>query len=83
MAAFAAEIARQSGKPVVYKNLPEADYKAVLQGVGLPEPLAEVLAESDTKAASDVLFDAGRQLSRLIGRPTTTIAQSIAATLAG
>jgi NAD(P)H dehydrogenase (quinone) len=27
---YAAEIARQSGKPVVYKDLPAADYKAAL-----------------------------------------------------
>lgn len=80
---YAAEIARQSGKPVVYKDLPEAEYKVVLQGVGLPEAFAGLIAESDAKAANDSLYDAGRQLSRLIGRPTTTMAQSVAAALAG
>jgi NAD(P)H dehydrogenase (quinone) len=79
---YAAEIARQSGKAIVYKNLPEAEYKSVLQGVGLPEAFADIIAESDAKAANDSLYDAGRQLSRLIGRPTTTMAQSVAAALA-
>jgi NAD(P)H dehydrogenase (quinone) len=78
---YAAEIARQSGKPVAYKDLPEADYKAALQAVGLPEVFAELYAESDAKAADGALYDESRQLSRLIGRPTTTMAQSVAAAL--
>lgn len=79
---YAAEIARQSGKPVVYKDLPEAGYKAALQGAGLPEAFAGLLAESDAKAAKGSLFDENRQLSKLIGRPTIPFAQSIAAALA-
>src|SRR5882757_1727829 len=47
---FAAEVTRQSGKAVVYKNLPEADFKAALTGAGLPEGLAALLADSDTGA---------------------------------
>lgn len=79
---YAAEIAKQSRKPIVYKDLPEADYKAVLQSVGLPEVFAALLVDSDAKAAKGALFDESRQLSRLIGRPTTTMAQSVAAALA-
>ena len=79
---YAAEIARQSGKPVVYKDLPEADYKAALQAIGLPEVFAELYAESDVKTAKGALHDESRQLSGLIGRPTTTMAQSVAAALA-
>jgi NAD(P)H dehydrogenase (quinone) len=79
---YAAEIARQSGKPVVYKDLPAADYKAALQAIGLPEVFAELYAESDVKTAKGALHDESRQLSGLIGRPTTTMAQSVAAALA-
>ncbi len=79
---LAAEIAKQSGKPVVYKDLPEADYKAVLQSVGLPEAFAGLLAESDAKAAQGALYDESRQLRSLIGRPTTTLAQSVTEALA-
>lgn len=79
---YAAEIARQSGKPVAYKDLSEADYKAALQAIGLLEVFAELYAESDAKAANGSLYDESRQLSRLIGRPTTAMAQSVAAALA-
>lgn len=78
---LAAEIARQSGKPVVYKNLPEAEYKTALEGFGLPPAFAGLLAESDAKAAADSLYDDGKALSRLIGRPTTTLAEAVAAAL--
>lgn len=81
LTAFAAEIARQSGKPVAYRNLPEADYKAALLGAGLPDALAGLLADSDTGAAGGALFDGDRQLSRLIGRPTVPFAATIAAAL--
>jgi len=81
LAQFAAEIARQSGQPVTYRDLSEADYKAALLGAGLPEPLAALLADSDAHAAGDALFDEGRQLSRMIGRATTPFAATIAAAL--
>jgi NAD(P)H dehydrogenase (quinone) len=74
LAELAAEISRQSGKNVAYQNLPEADFKAALLGAGLPEGLATVLAESDVGASKGGLFDDNRQLSRLIGRPTTPLA---------
>ena len=78
---FAAQIAEQSGKPVIYTDLPEADYKGALLQAGLPEFVAELLANSDTAAAKGALFDDSRQLSRLIGRPTTSLASSIAEAL--
>ena len=76
-----AEISRQSGKNIGYVNLPEAEYKSVLIKVGLPEVIAELLANSDTGASKDALFDDSRQLSKLIGRPTTSLATAIAAIL--
>ncbi|HWW07304.1 SDR family oxidoreductase [Collimonas sp.] len=78
---FAAEISRQSGKAVNYMNLPRADYKAALVGFGLPEPIADLLADSDSGASQGGLFDDKRQLSTLIGRPTTPMAETIAAEL--
>jgi NAD(P)H dehydrogenase (quinone) len=78
---FAAEISRQSGKAVNYMNLPRADYKAALLGFGLPEPVADLLADSDGGASQGGLFDDKRQLSTLIGRPTTPMAETIAAEL--
>lgn len=79
--AFAAEIGRQSGKSVVYKDLPEQAYKEALLGFGLPEALAALLADSDAAAAKGALFDDSKTLSHLIGRPTTPIAETIEAAL--
>lgn len=81
LAELTAEITKQSGKTVVYQNLPEADFKAALLGAGLPEGLAAMLANSDVGASKGGLFDDSRQLSQLIGRPTTTLADSLRAAL--
>jgi NAD(P)H dehydrogenase (quinone) len=78
---FAAEVSRQSGKAIGYVNLPEAEYKKALLGAGLPEFLAELLANSDTGVSKGALFDDGHQLSKLIGRPTTALATAVAAAL--
>lgn len=80
---FAAEIAAQSGKTVVYQDLPEADYKAALIGVGLPDFVAALLSDSDAGAAKGALFDDSRQLSKLIGRPTTPLKVVVADALKG
>ncbi|MFT6570263.1 MAG: NAD(P)H dehydrogenase (quinone) [Sphingomonas echinoides] len=68
---LAAALSDLSGKPVAYQDLPEADYRAALEGLGLPGPIAAMLAESDTKAANGALFDDSHALSDVIGRPTT------------
>lgn len=80
---LAAQTARQSGKPLVYQNLSQEEYQAALLGIGLPEGFAVLLADSDAAAAKGALFDDGQQLSRLIGRGTTPIADSVAAALEG
>ncbi len=82
MAEFAAHVARIAGKPVAYVDMSQADYAAALEGVGLPGWLAAMLANSSFASSQDALFDDSRTLSRLIGRPTTPIADTIAAALA-
>ena len=74
---LAAEIARQSGKAVAYQDLPESEFKTALLGAGLPDFLATLLAESDVGASKGGLFDDSRQLSALIGRPTTLLAELV------
>ncbi len=81
LAEFAAEISRQSGKKIGYANLPEAEYKKVLVKAGLPEPVAALLSDSDTGISKGGLFDDGHQLSKLIGRPTTSLAAAVKAAL--
>jgi len=79
---FAAEISRQSGRTIPYVNLPEAEYKKALLGAGLPEFVAELLANSDSGVAHGALFDAGRQLSQLLGRATVPMAETVKAFIA-
>ena len=74
---LAAELSKQSGKPVTYQNLSEADFAAALKNVGLPAGLADMLADSDIGASKGGLFDDSRTLSKLIGRPTTSLAESV------
>ncbi|HEY9857173.1 MAG TPA: SDR family oxidoreductase [Stenomitos sp.] len=81
LAEFAAELARQSGKPVVYRDMPEEAYKNVLVGAGLPEGFAALLADSDIGASKGGLYDDSRQISALIGRPTMTLEQLVAGAL--
>ena len=82
LAEYAAEVARQSGKAIVYKDLPQADFKAALVSVGVPEGFADLLADSDAGAAKGALEDNGKQLSALIGRPTTRLLDAVKAALA-
>jgi len=81
LAEFAAEIARQSGKPIGYKNMPEGDFSAALVAAGLPEGFAAVLADSDAGASKGALFDDGQQLSQLIGHATTPLSKIVGAAL--
>lgn len=78
---FADEAARIVGKPIVYVNLPQADYAGALLGAGLPAPLANMLADSSAKSENGGLYDDSRTLSRLIGRPTTPVRDTLAAAL--
>jgi len=79
---LAAEISNQSGKTIPYSNLAEAEYAAILKSFGLPDGLAEMLADSDTGASKGGLFDDSKVLSKLIGRPTTLLAKVVADALA-
>lgn len=81
MADFAAEVSRQVGKDIPFNTLPKDTYAQILQSFGLPEAFAAILADSDDHAARGALLDESHSLSHLIGRPTTPIAQTIAAAL--
>ncbi|WP_174871420.1 SDR family oxidoreductase [Pectobacterium polaris] len=81
LAELAAEISKQSGKNIGYQNLSEAEFAGVLVSAGLPEGFAQIIADSDTGASKGGLFDDGKQLSRLIGRPTTPLSAVVKAAL--
>ncbi|WP_052668681.1 SDR family oxidoreductase [Nitriliruptor alkaliphilus] len=81
MAQVAAEVAEQTGTPLTYQDLPVEAYAEVLEGAGLPPELAAVLADGDRGVAADELYVDTGDLSRLIGRPTTPLADAVAAAL--
>lgn len=78
---LAAEVARQTNKPVIYKDLPQGDYAKALAGIGLPEEVAHAIADADAGASRGELYTSSHDLSRLIGRATTPLQESVAAAL--
>lgn len=78
LADLAGEVSRQTGRNIPYRDLPEADYAAALAGAGVPEVFARAIAGWDVEASRGALFDSDRQLSWLIGRPTTPISATVA-----
>ncbi|WP_433081189.1 SDR family oxidoreductase [Dactylosporangium sp. CA-052675] len=75
MSEYAEAVAQRFGKPVAYHDLPVADYAKALEGFGVPSAFADVLARSDAAIAKGALDVVTGDLSRLIGRPTTTLAE--------
>jgi len=82
-AEFAAELSKQSGQHVPYRAVTTEEYAAMLSGAGLPDPLPHVMAGIDASIAAGELSAVPGDLSRLAGRPTTPVADAIAAALAG
>ncbi|MGX6512587.1 SDR family oxidoreductase [Rhodococcus sp. SJ-2] len=72
-------LSRVLGTEVTYKDLSQAEYAAVLEGAGVPAPFAQVLADSDAGIAAGALDTDGHDLRRLIGRPTTKLADVLGA----
>lgn len=78
---LAAEISKQTGKEIPYKNLPEEAYSEALKSFGIPDVFAEGLASWDVCASHGDLYDEGKTLSELLGRPTTSLSDAVKAAL--
>jgi NAD(P)H dehydrogenase (quinone) len=83
MAEFAAEVSRQTGREVRYADMGEAEFAASLVAAGLPEHYAPVFANSAFSTSLGALENNSRTLSKLTGRRTTPIAETIAVMLKG
>ncbi|MFI6758965.1 SDR family oxidoreductase [Micromonospora sp. NPDC050417] len=81
MAELAAELTRQSGRTVVYNNLTVPEYAGFLASVGLPQVIADIFADASGGASRGDGFTNSGDLSRLLGRPTTPLADAVAAAL--
>ncbi|MEU3841696.1 SDR family oxidoreductase [Streptomyces sp. NPDC028635] len=82
-AEYAAELSRQTGEEIVYNPVTPEALTGILTGAGLPEPLAAVFAGVDVSIEKGELEVTSGDLSRLTGRPTTPLAEAIAAALKG
>lgn len=75
-------IAKGCGRDIPYKDMPRADYAAILVGAGLPEGLAHAIAGWSADVANGALFHEGKELSQLIGHPTIPLADTARENLA-
>lgn len=79
-AELAAEVSRQTGQDVRYRNLSEREYEKVLSAF-IPADLAALVADAEAQAAHGALGDHSHTLRRLLGRPTTSLAEAVASAL--
>jgi NAD(P)H dehydrogenase (quinone) len=79
-AELAAEVSRQTGKVIGYHNLSEAEYRTILSKF-LPTALADAIADAEAHAAQGALDDNSHTLSRLLGRPTASLAEAVESAL--
>ncbi|MDX1880925.1 MULTISPECIES: SDR family oxidoreductase [Mycobacteriaceae] len=76
---LAAVISTVIDMPVAYVDLPETEYIAVLEGAGLPAPIAHTFADADTGIAAGALDTESGDLQMLIGRNSTPAAAVLSA----
>lgn len=77
LADLAEEVSKQTGNNLPYQNLTQAEYTAALVSMGLPESFAKVLVDSDLNAEKGSLYSDDKTLSKLIGRPTTSLEEVV------
>ena len=75
---LAAAISAAAGKQVAYADLPVTDLVQVLAAAGLPDELAQVLADADRGMNRGEMYTDSGDLRRLIGRPPVTLAEALA-----
>jgi NAD(P)H dehydrogenase (quinone) len=74
---LAAEISRQSGKPVTYTDMPADAYIELLISVGVPAEAADIYADAGLSASRGALEVPRADLESLLGRPATPLADAI------
>lgn len=70
-------VSKAAARPVTYEDLLFDQYVGALVGAGLPDAYAAALADSDLGIARGELLVPTGDLSRLIGRPTTSMPDAI------
>ncbi|GAB04108.1 NAD(P)H-binding protein [Gordonia amarae] len=75
---FAAAVSQVLGKPVEYKTITADEERAGLTAAGLPAEVVEMLASMNASIAEGALSLVTGDLSTLLGRPVTPIADTLA-----
>lgn len=78
---LAAAISAATGRRVGYTDLPADGFARKLAEAGVPAELAHVLVDADVAMSRGEMFTDSGDLRRLIGRPTASPAEAIAAAL--
>ncbi|MFJ9922333.1 NmrA family NAD(P)-binding protein [Streptomyces rubiginosohelvolus] len=81
LAEYAAVISGLTGEAIAYNNVPAATHQEILVGAGLPEGFAAILVDVDEAIGRGRLAGTSGDLARLIGRPTTPLAETVRAAL--
>ncbi len=81
LAEYAALLSELTGEEIAYQNVPAAAHQEVLVGAGLPEGFAAILVDVDEAIGRGRLAGTSGDLARLIGRPTTPLAETMRAAL--
>ncbi|MYQ78172.1 MULTISPECIES: SDR family oxidoreductase [unclassified Streptomyces] len=79
---YAAVVAKVTGKEIVHNDVPAAVHQEILTGAGLPAGFAAILVDVDQAVRRGKLAGTSGDLARLIGRPTTPVADTVAAAVA-
>ena len=79
LADLAAAVSSATGQDVAYVEVPADQHQAILAAAGLPEPMPAIIADVDQAIRTGALEVEGHDLSTLLGRPTTTLAEVLAA----
>jgi len=81
MAGLAAEVSRQTGRHIVYQDMPVDAYAKALAAAGIPESFAGLLADTSLAIARGDWYTDRTDLQQLTGRPSTPLADAVAAAL--
>jgi NAD(P)H dehydrogenase (quinone) len=74
---LASVVSAAAGRTIAYRNMTPDAFRSASVEAGVPELFAKILSDTDAGSAEGALFEEGRQLARLIGRPTTPFQTTI------
>ncbi|GAA3525837.1 SDR family oxidoreductase [Amycolatopsis ultiminotia] len=78
LAELAAAVSSATGEEIPYQDVPVTRLAEIYREAGLPAEFADTIADADRGLALGELFTDSSDLRKLIGRPTTTLAEALA-----